>query len=98
MTIKKKKSKNYLKVSINQFWHWFGINTAKDEKIYDSAKQCALIAAKEVLNEIPISTIQIMKSLRFWIYTIEEINKLWTQKKHTLMHKFFVYRVCYLKT
>jgi hypothetical protein len=47
-----------------------GINTAKDEKIYDSAKQCALIAAKEVLNEIPyISTIQIMKSLKdFWIY------------------------------
>jgi hypothetical protein len=49
----KEKQKNYLKVLSTNFDIDLGINTAKDEKIYDSAKQCALIAAKEVLNEIP---------------------------------------------
>jgi hypothetical protein len=41
-------------------------------------KQCALIAANEMLNDIPFvnNTDQESSKRVFWIYTIEEINKL----------------------
>jgi hypothetical protein len=73
----KEKSKELVIKFLNHSWISYeeGFEVSSN---MESAKQCALIAAKEVLNEIPYinNTDDEITKRVFWIYTIEEINKL----------------------
>ena len=60
-----------------------GVNVSKDEKRYESAKQCALIAVDEIIGQWEIIDVyladgngQLNQNLKYWYTVKKEINLL----------------------